>query len=91
MADKEETTSKPPAKRERAKSPPGQAKKVGMPFEKKLCWGGLILSGLLAATFALDMFSGFPFRQASIPLDVLVVIACGLLVYLAIDTLRELR
>jgi len=39
----------------------------------------------------IDMFTGFPFAQASVALDVFAVLSGGVLIYLCIDTIRELR
>jgi len=60
-------------------------------MEKWLCWGALGVSSILALLFLLDMFTGFPFGSASVALDVFVVLAGGVIIYLCIDTMREIK
>ncbi len=60
-------------------------------MEKGLCWTALVITGILTLLFLLDMFSGVPFGGASVTLDVFAVLGGGLLIYLCIDTIRELK
>jgi len=60
-------------------------------MEKGLCWGALVVTSILTLVFLTDMFTGFPFAQASVALDVFAVLSGGVLIYLCIDTIRELR
>jgi len=87
-SEKQETKSEPAKP---AKSPPRAAKKGAMPLEVKICWATLGAAGLLALFFLLDLFIGFPFGKASIPLDIMVLLATLILAYLSWDTLRELQ
>jgi hypothetical protein len=88
----ETSTVEAPARTTRTRRPSVSAGAGrGSSMEKGLCWGALALTGILTLVFLLDMFSGFPFAQASIALDVFAVLAGGVLIYLCIDTLRELR
>jgi hypothetical protein len=58
---------------------------------KGLCWASLGIAGLLTLCFVLDMVLGMPFGGASVAMDVFGILAGGVIVYLAIDTIRELR
>lgn len=92
--EKQETKSEParPAKAAQATQAPARAAKKGsMSLEVKMCWITLVVSGILGLVFLLDLFTGIPFGKASPALDVLVVLASLILVYLSWDTLRELR
>jgi hypothetical protein len=60
-------------------------------MEKWLCWGALVITSLLTLLFILDLFLEIPFGRASIGVDVFAVLAGGLLIYLCIDTMRELK
>lgn len=55
-----------------------------------LCWGSLGVAAIFALLFLLDMFTGIPFGGASIALDIFGIIAAGIIIYLAWDTVREL-
>jgi hypothetical protein len=63
----------------------------GLFMEKWLCWGSMGVAGLLLLLFVLDMFLEFPFRGISKTVDVLSIIACGIVFYLAWDASRDLR
>jgi hypothetical protein len=88
---KQEKTEKPEPKSEPARRPARPAKKGAMPLEIKLCWVTLGAAGLLMLVFVLDLIAGIPFGKASIALDILVLIAAGILAYLSWDTIRELQ
>ncbi len=93
-SSKPERTERPETRSESAKPAKGAsraAKKGTMPLELKICWGTLGAAGLLALVFLLDLLVGVPFGKASIPLDVLVLLATLILAYLSWDTLRELQ
>lgn len=55
-----------------------------------LCWGSLGVAAIFTLLFLLDMFTGIPFGGASIVLDIFGIIAGGIIIYLAWDTVREL-
>jgi hypothetical protein len=63
----------------------------GLPMERGLCWGSLGVAALLLLLFVLDLFTGFPFEKASVALDIFAILASGIVVYLCIDTLREIK
>ncbi len=63
----------------------------GLFMEKWMCWGSMGVAGLLLLLFLLDMFLGVPFGGVSIVVDIVAVLACGIVLYLAYDALRDLR
>lgn len=63
----------------------------GSSMEKWLCWGALGTSGLVGLLFLLDLIVKFPFAGASKSLDIIVILAAGLIAYLSWDTLREIK
>jgi len=63
----------------------------GLSMEKWLCWGSLGVAGLMLLLFLLDMLFGFPFGGISPAVDVITILASGVLLYLAWDALRDLR
>ena len=70
----------------------GLARAGGSSMEKALCWGTLGLTALLVLLFLLDLFVGaWPLHGASPTLDVFAVLAGGVIIYICIDTLREIK
>jgi hypothetical protein len=63
----------------------------GLSMEKWMCWGALGASGVVLLVFLLDLFLGFPFQGLSKAVDILAIIACGLVGYVSWDALRDLR
>jgi hypothetical protein len=63
----------------------------GLFMEKWLCWGSMGVAGLLLLLFLLDLFLSFPFGGLSKAVDVLVILSCGVVLYLAYDAFRDLR
>ena len=63
----------------------------GLFMEKWLCWGSMGVAGLLLLLFLLDLFLSFPFGGISSTVDVLIVLCCGIVLYLAYDAFRDLR
>ena len=63
----------------------------GLSMEKWLCWGSMGVAGLLFLLFLLDMIFGFPFGAVSYLVDVVSILACGIVFYLAFDAMRDLR
>ena len=63
----------------------------GLFMEKWMCWGSMGVAGLLLLLFLLDVFLGIPFGGVSIFVDIVAVLACGIVLYLAFDALRDLR
>jgi hypothetical protein len=49
------------------------------------------VAGFLLLLFLLDLFLSFPFGGISKPVDVLIILACGVVFYLAYDAFRDLR
>jgi hypothetical protein len=60
-------------------------------MSKVLTIAGMVVSGLIALVFALDLAVGFPFEKASLMMDIGAIIAAALLGYLSWDALREIR
>jgi hypothetical protein len=63
----------------------------GLFMEKWFCWVSMGISGLLLLLFLLDLFLSFPFGGLSKTVDVLVIMSCGVVLYLAYDAFRDLR
>lgn len=56
---------------------------------KVFCIVGMVIAGILAFLFALDLALKFPFGRASLPMDVAFVICALGLGYLSWSTWRE--
>jgi len=63
----------------------------GLFMEKWLCWSSMGVAGLLILLFMLDLFLAMPFGRISGTVDVLVILSCGVVLYLAWDAFRDLR
>jgi hypothetical protein len=63
----------------------------GLSMEKWLCWGSMGVSGFLLLLFLLDIVSSFPFGRLSPFVDIVGIIGCGLVLYLAWDAYKDLR
>ena len=63
----------------------------GLFMEKWMCWGSMGVAGLLFLLFVLDMVIGFPFGAVSYLVDIVSILACGVVFYLAYDAMRDLR
>jgi hypothetical protein len=63
----------------------------GLFMEKWMCWGSMGVAGLLLLLFLLDIFLGFPFGGLSIVVDIISIIACAFVLFLAYDAFRDLR
>jgi hypothetical protein len=63
----------------------------GLFMEKWLCWTSMGVAGLLLLLFLLDLLTGFPFNKVSTTVDIISILACGLVLYLAYDAFRDLR
>jgi hypothetical protein len=60
-------------------------------MEKWLCWGSLGISGILLILFAVDLILGFPFGGIDWMVDILGILACALVGYLAWESFKDLR
>jgi hypothetical protein len=67
-------------------------------MEKWMCWAGIGVGAILFILFLLDFIlkmagveTFLPFGGLDYVVDVVCVIASGLLLYLSIDALRELK
>lgn len=61
-------------------------------MDKALCWGTLGLTALLVLLFLLDLIIGsWPLYRASVALDIFGILAGGVIIYVCVDTLMELK
>ena len=60
-------------------------------MEKWLCWGSLGVAGTLLLLFLLDIILGIPFGGAGILVNVIGMLACAGVGYLAWDSFKEIR
>ena len=60
-------------------------------MEKWLCWGSLGVAGILLLLFLLDLILGFPFGGIGLTVNVIGILSCGLVGYLAWESFKELR
>ena len=60
-------------------------------MEKWLCWVSLGVAGFLLLLFVLDLALKFPFGRLNAVVDVFIVAASGLVLFLSWDALRDLR
>ena len=60
-------------------------------MEKWFCLGSMGVAGLLSLLFLLDMVLGMPFGGVSLFVDILGLLAGGLVLYLAFDAFRDLN
>ena len=60
-------------------------------MEKWLCWASMGVSGGLLVLFVLDIAIGMPFGGLSRVVDIIAVLACGLVLYLGWDAFKDLR
>ena len=63
----------------------------GISMEKGLCWTSMGVAGFLLLLFLLDFFTGIPFSKVSPVVDILGILASGLVVYLGWDAYKDLR
>lgn len=89
--EQEATPNPKPSKPSGKKSAASPIKAGVTSLERYLCWGALGVAGLLVVMFLLDLFASWPFAGASGALDVFMILASGIVIYICIDTLRELR
>lgn len=69
-------------------------------MDRLLCWIALAIAVVLLLVFGADLFVGYPFGGGAAmgggfglfgTFDLVGIIACGLTMYLAVSTVRELR
>lgn len=69
----------------------------GSSMEKWMCWGSVVVAGLLFLLFLMDLVFGLvgvpfqPFSGISYVVDVLGIITSALLIYLSWEALREVK
>jgi hypothetical protein len=64
---------------------------IGSPMSKAMTIAGMVVAGLLALVFAVDLAIGVPFDKAKPMMDVGGLIAAGLLGYMSWDAMRDVR
>ena len=60
-------------------------------MEKWLCWASMGVAGLLLLLFLLDLIVGIPFSKIDIIVNIIGILACGIVLYLAWDAYRDVR
>ncbi|MSQ93764.1 MAG: hypothetical protein EXR98_04320 [Gemmataceae bacterium] len=60
-------------------------------MEKWLCWGSLGVSGILLLLFLLDMLVSFPFSGMGWTVNIIGILAAGLVGWLAWESFTEIR
>lgn len=63
----------------------------GASMEKGMSWACASVGGIMLLFFILDIAVGVPFGGLSKVVDIFGILASGILLYLSIETLRELR
>jgi hypothetical protein len=63
----------------------------GSSMEKGLCWASMGISGVMLVLFLLDLFVGIPFGGLSKVVNVLGVLACGIILYTSWDAFKDYR
>jgi hypothetical protein len=63
----------------------------GWAMEKWLCWGSMGVSGFLLFLFLLDVLLKFPFGGLSVVVDILGILSCAAVLYLAWDAFKDVR
>ena len=57
----------------------------GLSMEKWLCWGSLGVAGLMLLLFILDIVIAIPFGGLSKPIDILGILASGILAHIVFE------
>lgn len=60
-------------------------------MEKGLCWASMGIAGGLLVVFLMDLIIQLPFRGISPFVDIVGIIASGIVLYLAWDASRDIR
>jgi hypothetical protein len=68
----------------------------GLSMEKRLCWAAMGVAGVLFIVFLIDLIMGFrntPFLVGTVskPVDIIALICCAIVGYLAWDSWQDLR
>lgn len=64
---------------------------MGLSMEKWFCWSAIGLAGVLLVLFLLDMILEMPFGGISTSVDIISMVACGVLMYLGWNAYRDLK
>jgi hypothetical protein len=60
-------------------------------MEKWLCWASLGVAGFLLLLFLLDLVLKFPFGRLNTMVDIFILLASALVLFLSWDALRDLQ
>lgn len=60
-------------------------------MEKWLCWSSLGVAGFLLLLFLMDMLLEIPFGGMGYVVNIIGILACGLVGYLAWESFQEIR
>jgi hypothetical protein len=63
----------------------------GLSMEKWLCWGALGVAGVMGLIFLLDLFLKFPLGGISPTIDVIGILASGIVGYLGWDAYQDYK
>jgi hypothetical protein len=70
----------------------GRQPRKGRAMEKGLTYGALGVAALMLLLFLLDLLAGFPFGGGSfVTVDILGILAAGIVAYLAWNASRDLK
>jgi len=58
---------------------------------KNVVFASMGIAGLVALAAIVDLAAGFPFGQYSMLMDGLYLVGSGLVIYMGIETLREMK
>jgi hypothetical protein len=76
----------------RVKRQPEPTRAGGSSMDKLLCWGTLGVTAVVVLLFLMDLLIGsWPLYRASMALDIFVILAGGVIIYVCVDTLMELK
>jgi hypothetical protein len=63
----------------------------GLSMEKWFCWGAMGVAGLLLLLFVLDLVMNVPFGGVWKGVDIMLILASSLVIYLAYDAFRDIK
>jgi hypothetical protein len=63
----------------------------GLSMEKWMCWGAMGVAGVMGLVFLLDLFLGIPLGGISKFIDVVGVLAAGIVGYLGWDAWQDYK
>jgi hypothetical protein len=64
---------------------------IGLGMIKQLLTISMAIAGLIALMTIADLAIGIPFSRASIVMDVMFLLSAGIVIYMGIDSYKDLR